>query len=714
MKERTSIMGRMFILMGLIFLLPFGILAQIFRVNVVEGDGLRELWSSQAIDFIEIPAQRGNIYDSNGSLLATNSVAYRIAVDPHFPGITRDDLNRIGQVLSSHSGRPASYYSNRIRNAPPNSRYIVLDRSISAQAYDDIRELGIRGVILEQEFKRNYNFESLSAHLLGYVNHNLDGMTGLEVTYNNHLKGKNGLQQVRRDRANRIFSYVGAPRKTPQQGLSLHTTINSFIQAIAEEELEAGVTRHLAKQGTAIIMNPKTGAIKAMANYPTYDPNNPAISETSNRRNLAVSDMIEPGSTFKLVTAIAAVEEGVVDFDEIFETPENGRKLIHGQMMRDHDPLGDLTFQQAIAKSSNIATSEVAMRLAPETFYQYARNLGFGTLTNIDLPHESSGRLQRPYEWSRVTLPWMSIGYEVQTTPLQILQAYGAFANRGMMMKPYVVSRMTDERGNIRHRTQPSTVRRVAKPETIEKLLPVFKSVVSDSGTAGWAKVEGLEIAGKTGTAQKFVGGRYTTSYLASFAGFFPADDPKYVMLVILDEPRTSFYGGFTAGSVFKEIATRIAGLDPDIQRSVEPGIIADINQKTVPHLRYNSSQSAETILRTQGIPFRKSGRGNYVINQTPEPGSKIARNSFVTLELGELSDDSVPEGFVKIPDLRNLNMRQASALLRKKGLDISMIGSGTIYNQFPLAGELMREGRTVTVRGRARSMQQASVLANS
>jgi len=714
MKERTSIMGRMFILMGLIFLLPFGILVQIFRVNVVEGDGLRELWSSQAIDFIEIPAQRGNIYDVNGSLLVTNSVAYRIAVDPHFPGITRDDLSKIGKILSRHTGKTATHYSNRIRNASPRSRYIVLERSISVQAYEDIRELGIRGVILEEEYKRNYNFESLSAHLLGYVNHNLDGMTGLEVTYNRFLKGENGLQQVRRDRANRIFSYVGAPRKTPKQGLSLHTTINSFIQAIAEEELEAGVSRHLAKQGTAIIMNPRTGAIKAMANFPTYDPNNPAASETSSRRNLAVSDMIEPGSTFKLVTAIAAVEEGIVDFDEVFETPENGSKVIHGQVMRDHDPLGDLTFKQAIAKSSNIATSEVAMRLAPETYYQYARNLGFGSLTNIDLPHESSGRLQKPFEWSRVTLPWMSIGYEVQTTPIQILQAYSAFANGGMMMKPYLVSHLTDERGNIKHRTRPSTVRRVAKPETIEKLMPVFKSVVSDSGTAGWAEVEGLEIAGKTGTAQKYIGGRYTSSYIASFAGFFPADDPKYVMIVILDEPRTSFYGGFTAGSVFKEIATRIAGLDPEVHRSPEPGMIAEADQKKVPHVKYNSTNSAEIVLKTQGIPYRKTGRGNYVVNQTPEPGSKITRNSFVTIELGELSDDSVPDGFVKIPDLRNLNMRQASALLRKKGLDITMIGSGTIYNQFPLAGELMREGRTVTVRGRARSMQQASVIANS
>lgn len=712
MKERTAIMGRMFILMGLVFLLPFGILMQIFRVNVVEGDGLRELWNSQAIDYISIPAQRGEIYDVNGSLLATNSVVYKIAVDPHFPGITRDDLNQIGQVLSQHTDRSPSHYRNRIQNAPSHSRYIVLERSISVQAYEDINELGIRGVILEEEYRRNYNFESLSAHVLGYVNHNLDGMIGLESKYNDILKGEDGQQQVRRDRQNRIFSYVGAPRKTPQQGLSLHTTIDSFIQAIAEEELEMGIKRHQAKQGTAIVMNPKTGEIKAMANYPTFNPNRPASIDSENRRNFAISDIMEPGSTFKLVTAIAAVEQGVVDFDEVFETPEEGRIQLYGQWMRDHNPLGDMDFREVIAKSSNIGTSEIAMRMDEDSFYQYARNMGFGTRTNIDLPNESGGRLQRPYEWSRVTQPWMSIGYEVQSTALQVLQAYGAFANEGMMMKPYLVSHLTDQYGNIVEETSPSQVRRIAKKETIEKLRPVFESVVTDSGTAGWAAVEGMKIAGKTGTAQKFVDGRYTNDYRASFAGFFPAEDPKYVMVVLLDEPRTSFYGGFTAGSIFKEIATRIAGLDSDVRRTYPGQQLADIEHRVAPKVTGLPRSSASTLLGGQSLSYRVAGSGSHVVSQDPAAGEKILGNTSVTLQLGNI-DEEVREGYVKIPELREMNMRQAAAIIRKKGLDIEMVGSGTIYNQFPLAGEIMQKGRTVTVRGRARSMQQVSILAN-
>ncbi|MEX0649120.1 MAG: penicillin-binding transpeptidase domain-containing protein [Balneolaceae bacterium] len=707
MNERTSIMGRMFLLLGLLLLLPFAILVQIFRVNIVEGEGLRELWSTQAIDYISIPAQRGNIYDANGSILAANSVIYKVSVDPYAPGTTKDDLRSISEILARHTNRSTQHYLNKIQNAPSRSRYIVLERSVSVQAYEDLRELGIRGIILEEEYRRNYNFGSLSAHTLGFVNHNIEGMAGLEAQYNEILQGEEGLQQVRKDRANRIFAYVGAPRKLPRQGLSLHATIDAFIQAIVEEELEAGIKKHRAQQGTAIVMDPKTGAVKALANYPTYDPNHPASIDSENRRNYAVADMIEPGSTFKLVTSIAAVETGVVDFEEIFETPENGQKLIHGQMMRDHNPLGNLDFASVISKSSNIATSEIAMRLDPDVYYQYARNSGFGTPTNIDLPGESGGRLQRPYEWSRVTLPWMSIGYEIQATPIQILQAYGAFANGGMIMKPYIVESISDEFGNIRQKNRPVSVRRIARKETIDKLLPVFEDVVTDSGTAGWASVEGLRIAGKTGTAQKFINGSYQSKYRASFAGFFPAEAPEYVMLVILDEPKSSMYGGFTSGSIFKEIATRISGLDDSIRRTIPSGSYAVSDSVFVPRLEGFSASQARALLKENNINFSFTGSGSHVTEQQPEAGEKIPGNTRLKVTLGDVVADSIPENYAQIPNLRNMNMRQATSLLLSRGLNIETIGSGTIYNQFPQAGNLMQKGRTVTVRGRAKSIQQ-------
>ncbi len=714
MSDRSSIMGRMFVLLGLLLLLPAAILVQILRVNLVEGEGFRELWSSQALEYISIPAQRGHIYDSRGSLLATNTVIYRVAIDPHTVGNTTN-LQDILNILSRHTGRSPQFYRNRVQQAPSRSKYVVLERSVAVQTYEELNELNIRGLILEEEYQRNYSFGTLAAHVLGFVNHSMDGMSGIESRYNNILRGTDGEQQVRKDRLNQIFAYVGAPRKLPVQGYSLHTTIDSQIQAIVEEELEAGVVRHMAAQGTAIVMNPKSGAVKAIANYPTFNPNSPAASDQENRRNFAVSDMIEPGSTFKLVTAIAAVEQRAVTIDELFETPRGGQKNIYGQIMRDHDPLGTLSFSEVIAKSSNIATAEIAMRLKPDTFYQYARNMGFGTSTQIDLPNEEAGNLQRPYEWSLVTLPWMSIGYEIHITPIQLIQAYAAFANGGMMMKPYVVEKMTNEAGNTIQEQRPVPIRRIAKKETIDKLIPVFEQAVSDSGTARWAMVDGLRIAGKTGTAQKYIDGRYQPRYRASFIGFFPVEDPEIIILVLLDEPKTSIYGGFTSGSIFKEMATRISGLGNTLQRfDEEPnsGLVAD--QIIIPDLKGLPRDRVSSILRKSGIVFSLEGTGSHVTAQHPLPGDEISRNTPLKLEFGFNAPQEVPEGFSRIPDLTNLNMRQAAYQLLNLGLEIEAIGSGTIYNQFPAAGELMRHGRTVTVRGKSKPFNQIASFATN
>ncbi|MEX1010803.1 MAG: penicillin-binding transpeptidase domain-containing protein [Balneolaceae bacterium] len=709
MNERNAILSRVFLVLGLILLLPAAIVIQLLRVNLVEGENLRELWSNQTIHYLDIPAERGQIYDSSGTLLVANRVNYKLAVDPLLPGFDREQLHRLATLLSSHTGTPVQTYLNRVQNASPGSRYVVLERSIDVSAYDEISALSMRAVILEEEYQRQYNFGELASHVLGYVDHSLTGMGGLENHYNEKLKGTDGLQQVRRDRSNRIFAYVGAPRKQPKQGFSLHTTINAYMQAILEEELEQGVLETGSNYGTAIIMDPRSGAVRALANYPSFDPNEPGVSEPASRRNYALSDMLEPGSTFKLVTAIAATELGLVDFEEQFETPEDGVQLIHGQAMRDHDPLGTVDFTSAIAKSSNIAISEIAMRIPPRTFYQYSRNLGFGTGTYIDLPNESAGRLQRPYEWSRVTLPWMSIGYEVQVTPIQILQAYSAFANGGVMMRPYVVERISDERGRTVEEHRPVEVRRVANRETVDKLLPVFTEVVSDSGTGSWASVDGLPIAGKTGTAQKYIDGSYQTAYRASFVGFFPADEPRYAIIVLLDEPSSSIYGGYTAGKVFQRTTVRIAGLDRNIYRRFRAETSGDA-VAVAPSVIGMEAEEAEQLLRSMGIPVRITGKGDRVMAQMPEAGGQIGTGEVLQLERGEPTA-SADGQLVTIPELRGRSMRQATSLLYDLGLDIEMIGSGTIYNQFPEAGEQMRPGRSVTVRGRARTMSRIADL---
>ncbi len=714
MTERTAILSRMFLVFGLLLLIPCVLAFQLIRINYIEGEELRELWSQQAVDSIAIPAQRGSIYDSNGTLLATNAANYLIALDPKFKDldgntVTPQQINDLAKVLAKETELPAAYYKEKIANAPSNSQYIVLAKNLNTISRDEVKALGIKGVIVEESFKRRYTFGSLASHSLGFVDHQMDGKTGLEAYYDKHLKGEDGIQQVRRDRRDKISAYVGAPKKLPENGKSIHTTIDSYIQAILEDELKKGVEKHLAEYGTGIIIDPKTGAIKAMANYPTYDPNFPGKTENENRRNFAISDMLEPGSTFKLVTAIAAVEQNAVNFNEIFETPKSGEVVIHGLTLRDHDPLGNMTFQEVIMKSSNIATAQIAMRLNKKVFYQYARNLGFGSETNIDLSGEAAGILNKPYDWSLVSLPWMSHGYEILATPLQVAQAYAAFANGGILMRPYLVDRIEDQHGNTVLKNKPTEIRRVANKKTIDRLMPVFESVITDSGTGDWAQIDGLRIAGKTGTAKKVYQGRYSNKYLASFVGFFPVEDPKYVCLIVLNEPKTSGYGGYTAGPIFKETAKRIAGLDSDIQRSMKPEQEIEFITKA-PSLIGVGRDASEKMLTRLRFPYKFEGKSGYVTAQSVEAGIPLPAGEEIILTLSEtyspIDSSTIKEGFTKVPELRGMSMRNASTLLTELGLKSEIYRSGTVERQFPKAGEMMRIGSTVTIRGKARSLE--------
>jgi cell division protein FtsI (penicillin-binding protein 3) len=710
-NERSAILSRMFVVFGLVLLVPCAIGMQLFRINFVEGPELRELWNAQTIDYIPVPAQRGNIYDDDGSLLATNSVAYKVALDPKIREMSRANIRQICDTLSKYTSRSASHYLQKINDAPRRSRYVVLESQANTEVHEALRQLDMRGIILEEDYQRRYSFGSLASHTLGFVNHAMKGMTGLEKMYNQKLSGEDGVQQVRREPNGRISAYVGAPTKQPQQGKSLHTTIDSHIQAILEEELKAGIIRTKSSHGSAIVMDPRTGAIKAMANYPTFNPNNPASLDEENRRNFAISDMIEPGSTFKLVTAIAAVEQEKVQFDEKFETPEDGKIKIHGQWMRDHDPLGTLRFPEVIEKSSNVATAQIAMRLSKDTFYQYARNLGFGTPTNIDLPNEETGRLRKPYEWSQVTLPWMSIGYELQVTPIQLAQAYAAFANRGTMMRPYLVEKIVDGNDNTVWQHSDVAVRQIAEESTIEKLYPVFQDVVSDSGTAEYAQVKGLSIAGKTGTAQKFIDGRYRNEYRSSFVGFFPADDPKYVALIVLDDPDTyPPYGGITAGPIFRETAKRIAGLDNEIEKQIIEQEQRNDVWAYAPNLKGLTKNEATALLENQRLAYSTSGNGDWIATQNPQPGTKLTPKDEITLKLTNaiaITDTTeLPDGYSIIPDVGGMSMRKATTLINSRGFEAEMIGSGTIYTQFPRPGDMMKQGRTITVRGKAKALE--------
>lgn len=707
MSNRSEhITTRIIVLTAVLILLPLGIVVQLVRVQVGSGEDLRILWREQAEDFITIPALRGDILDANGKILATSSVAYTVAVDPLVPGMTRERLQAVTNALARTAGKDADQYMRRIQEAPPGSRYIVLEKGLGVDAYEALTALNIRGVILEEQYRRRFNYGSLAAHVLGYVNLNVDGMMGLEASYNNVLKGEDGSQQVRRDRTGRIKAYVGAPKKRPVNGNSLVTTIDVNIQAVVEEELANGVRAAEADYGIAIVMDPTTGAIKAMANYPTYDPNNPGQAN-ENRRNFAIADMIEPGSTFKLVTAIAATEMSVIRDGERFYTPSDGQKLIYGQWMRDHDPLGTLTFEEVIAKSSNVAISEIAMRLKPDVFYQYVRNLGFGSPTEIDLPGEESGRLRKPYDWSKVTLPWMSVGYEIQVTPLQIAAAYAAFANGGKLVRPYVVERVTNERFNDVSRHRVTTIREICDPSTLQALLPVFEYAVSSEGTGRNAAVTGMSVAGKTGTAQKFADGSYQSRYRSSFAGFYPSRNPRYVTVVVLDEPRTNIYGSEVAAPVFRNIANRILGLDEELQHRVKADEIGRPFVAVVPKVTGLSREEATRLLAAQGLAYESEGNGDLVARQVPAPGQSLSAGDIIKLTVTDAPRSGEAAAF-SMPDLTGMSMRRAYFMTQELGLRADLAGYGKVVEQTPKPGTNVSRGSSVVLKGNQSSILMA------
>jgi len=706
MSPSSVIYNRLFLVFGIILLLPFAIGFQLFRIQFWEGENLRKLWSKQSVDYISIPAQRGNIYDTNGRLLVSNSVSYDVAIDPLTPTITPAKADTISTILARNTNKSASYYRHKINSAPKGSRYVKLARSLNTSAYEELYSLNLHGIILEEKFDRIYSFENLAAQTLGYLNHEEDGMIGLEAFYNEELKGRDGTQQVRRDKRNNIYAYVGAPKKTPVDGHSLHTTLDAHIQAIVEEELQTGIRQTGSNYGTAIVVEPATGAVRAIANYPTFNPNNPGSSPHENRRNYATSDQIEPGSTFKLVTAVAAIEQNVVELDEIIETPEDGKMKLHGLWLTDHDPLGNLSFREVIQKSSNIGTAKVAMRLKKDTFYQYVRNMGFGTPTNIDLPNEAAGKLKKPYRWSLVTLPWMAHGYEIQTTPLQLIQAYAAFANLGKMKRPYLVEKITDNEGTVIKNFRPLTVRTVTRPETFAKLLPVFESVLADSGTAPWASVNGLSIAGKTGTAKKVENGRYTNSYRASFVGFFPSKNPKYACLVMLDEPQTSIYGGYTAGPVFRNIASRLTSLNKNIEFSFPDDTLQKVPLVKVPLVRGMKRVEAKSILDAQQVAYSFQGEGTHVTGQSIAAGKPVKAGEKMVLQTEGLPQKS-EKNLATVPDVTGLSVRKALWIIQEAGFKAHVVNSGTIIGQFPKNGVKLKRGGTVTIRGAAQSMEK-------
>ncbi len=696
MKPRDQILARMYVVLTLLSLLPLFVAGQVLRIYFFEGEALREQGRRQADSYVEIPAMRGAILDRAGRTLAVNTARYDLALDPMVPGFDRVAAT-FYERLARLTGTPASTLRRRVRERS-SPRYVLLVRGLTEEQKEAVEAWEVPGLILHPRFGRRYTYGTTAAHVLGFVDPDLRGLAGLELQYDEVLRGTPGRRAVQRDRRGVLKALPDGVLVEPRHGESLVLTIDLVRQTILEEELARGVAESGARWGTAIAMDPHTGAVLAMANVPTFNPNHRGTPPTEAQRNRAITDRIEPGSTFKLVAAVAAVEQGLVALEDTIDTGD-GWMVIHGRTLKDTHAYGRISFADVIAHSSNVGVAKVVMQMDPGVFYQYARNLGFGQNTWIDLPGEVPGLLKKPSAWSGTTLTSLSRGYEVDATPLQVLAAYCALANGGLLVQPYVVAERRDMTGRTVWVAHQDSIRRAFRRETARALLPAFERVVEE-GTAKAARIAGLRVAGKTGTALKAKGGRYDRGAArASFVGFFPADDPAVALIVVLDEPRTSIYGGVVAAPVFERIARRWIGTFPKVAARMqpEPEERPERVERPVPDVTGRPALVAANLLLAEGYRAERPSPEEAlapVRGQRPGPGEPARPLARVRLDVA--APDTAD---IRMPDLKGLSVREATFWLAAHGVDVRLEGEGVVVGQSPAAGTPLPERAVLRAR---------------
>ncbi len=533
-----------------------------------------------------IYAERGEILDASGrEVLAHNVPVETVVADStHI-----NDVEAVVRVVSETLELPANEVKEKLSG---DRRYVVLDREVSIATTtalrDKLRAQKLRGVYFERDATRIYPNGSMLCHVLGFTDFNHKGIQGVEASMDEYLHGQDGYRFIEHDRAGReLVAYRGQERE-PRHGNNVNLTIDLNLQNIVENEIDAAVREYTPKKATIILMRPETGEILAMANRPNYDLNERADAKPEEMKNRAIIDMMEPGSTFKIVTAAAALNEKKVR-PETTIFCENGVWNYGGRPLHDHKGYGEISVQDILIKSSNIGAAKLALSVGDEKFYEYIRRFGFGERTGVELPGEIPGVIRPPTSWSKISITRIPMGHEVGVTPLQMCSAMATIANGGKLITPRIVKSITNANGETVTSFSPTVLRQVISPETAQQIGNALRGVVSDRGTAAGAAVPGYTIAGKTGTAQKVDpnGGYDHGKYVVSFSGYMPAEHPAFVGLVVLDDAKTKTpelnYGGTVSAPIFAHIAAQAArylDLPPheDIQKAIPVGQVASTN----------------------------------------------------------------------------------------------------------------------------------------
>ena len=631
---------------------------QVFRHQEMLGKAKRQQQS-----LIKLIPPRGDIVDRHGQMLAYSVDGSAVVADP---GAIEDAAATTTQLCQGLGGCTAEKAASILKSLTRKASFAYVDRQPSPDQADRVEALKLPGIRVIPEPHRYYPKVELGAHVVGFVGVDNEGLGGIERQYDSVIRGRPGQMLLQIDaRRKRMDSRI---QRAPEGGATVELTLDLYLQHIAERELRAGVEEFKALGGTAIVMDPHTGEILAMASYPTFNPNAVQQFTADDKRNRAIQDVYEPGSTFKIVTASAAFEEGLFKIDDLIDT-NPGRITFGSRVIKDDrgENNGVLSFEDVIVHSSNVGAIKIGMRVGAERMGRYIQRFGFGQALLPDLGGQSRGIVWNPTKLSDSALASMSMGYQVGVTPLQMAAAVSAVANGGMLFEPHLVRAIVKD--DKREPVPIKALHRAINPETAATLTTIMENVVA-RGTGTKAQLGGYQVAGKTGTAAKLVNGHYsTTEYNVSFVGFVPSRQPALTIIVVIDTPRNGVpYGGWVAAPIFHRIAEaalRQLAVTPTINpppvvlasdisgtraqqasgAAIRPAIAALDGPAVMPDVRGLSARDALRVLGSAGLAVRVTGTGS-VSAQTPAPGEPIESGGWGVLELRRRSVDArVPVG---------------------------------------------------------------------
>lgn len=707
---------RLIIMFLLVSMALFVLIVRLGWIQIVRGDKYKELANRYQTRDIPIPAKRGIIYDRNGKELAISASSNTIWVHPSEVNEPEKTASILANILELEEEAV-------LKKIKSNQSIISIALYVDDEIARVIRKENLKGISVSESNKRFYPYGNFAAYILGHTNIDNQGIAGIELEYDKYLSGIPGRWIKNTDGKGRQLSFSTEKYYQAEDGLNVVLTIDEVIQHFAEKAVQNALEIHKAKRVYTIVMDVKTAEILAMAVKPDYDPNFPRVPldeelkkememlddgkqlETlfAMWRNPVINDTYEPGSTFKLITTTAALEEGVVTPNTTFVG--RGFIMVGGRRIkcwRSYNPHGAQTLVEAVQNSCNPVFVELGLKMGAQTFYNYINGFGISDITGIDLPGERKSIMYNIDNVGPVELATISFGQSISITPMQLINAVAAIANDGKLMKPRMVKELTDSEGNVVHRFEETMVRQVVSEKTSKIMREIMEEVVAD-GSGNYAYIPGYRVGGKTGTAQKVIGGGYAQGlYVSSFVGIAPADDPKLAVLAIVDEPGGfSTYGSLTAAPIVKEIledSLRYLDVRPRYTDKEEEEFVR--KEVVLPEVRNITVKEASKMLIDNNLQFNTepeyyADENATVVDMFPKPGAKIPEKSIVLLYTKP--NENIPTS-VEVPDLKNKTIREANIILNNLGLRLKISGSGLAFSQYPEAGTVVDLGTIVSV----------------